>query len=160
MEELIITTYLKWQEAKRYAAKACRATKPELAQQLDDCRMFTGVEDLADLVALMFKPQGYEFMLANRFPTIATLRKFKQYNPEQYGVYIDCGVISLSEPRNVFLIGNTVADIFINQTANNTIILMHGAGANVFASGSSVTRIEKDRKSWYEVSKSANAIVL
>lgn len=160
MDNLIKSTQKQWQSAKKYAANRCRHTLPEVAKQLDSCQMFTGNENLADLVALMFTPQGREFMLANSFPNLATFRKYKPYQPERYGVFIDCGKITLNDPGKVIVIGNTTAEIYCRQTQNNTVILMHGATAKIYAGGYSVTRIEKDRKSTAEVSASNTAKIL
>lgn len=133
---------------------------PEMAERLDHCTMFTGAETLPELVALMFSPQGREFMLANQFPNLETLRQYKALNPESLGVYIDCGKITLTDPGKVFLIGDTTAEIFCRQTANNTVILMHGAKANIYASGYSVTHVEKDRDSSFTATKSNRAVIL
>lgn len=160
MEDLIKSTFKKWIEAKRYAANRCRHTMPELASKLDECQMFTGEEDLRSLIDLMFEPRGREFMLANSFPTLATLRLFKKYQPEQYNVFIDSGQIEISNPERCFLIGKTRAVVKCNELLANNIILMHGAEADVFASGFAVVHIEKDRKSNCNVSTNDNARIL
>lgn len=133
---------------------------PDMAARLDNCSMFTGHENLPELVALMFSPQGREFMLANQFPDLETLRRYKPLSPESLGVYIDCGKITLTDPGKVFLIGDTTAEIFCRQTANNTVILMHGATADIYASGYSVTHVEKDRNSSFTATKSNRAVIL
>lgn len=160
MDKLIHTTHEKWLQAKNYAAKRCRRSQPDVAVQLDNCAMFTGEENLQELTALMFTPQGREFMLANRFPTLTHFRKFKQYNPEQYGVYIDAGSITINEPGNVYLIGNTTAEIYCRKTQSHNIILMHGATAKVYASGYAVVKIETDRKSTAETFAAQSAKIL
>lgn len=147
MENLIKSTHKKWHEVKSHAANRCRRALPEVARKLDLCEIFTGEETLPQLVELIFSPQGREFMLANQFPNIATFRKFKPYEPEKLGVYIDAGSITINEPGKIFLIGKTTAEIYCRKTTANEIILMHGASAKVYASGYSVVHVESDRKS-------------
>ena len=159
MENLIKSTYKKWKAAKQYAANRCRRALPDLADQLDNCKMFTGNESLEELADLMFQPQGREFMLANQFPSLHTFRKYKIYNPEELGVYIDCGNITLTNPGRCFIIGNTRAEIFINSTDSHNVVVMHGATANVYCSGYSVTKVEADRKSHVTTSAKDHAHV-
>ncbi len=160
MDELIKSTHKKWREAKTYAAKRCKRTRPDLAAQLNNCQMFTGKENLAELASLIFEPQSREFMLANLFPNLSIFRKFKSYNPEQFGVYIDCGSITLNDPGKVFLIGNTHAEVFCRKTISNTVVMMHGAEADIYAGGYSVVTVETDRKSHAKITASQTAKVL
>lgn len=160
MEQLIKSTYKRWQEAKKYASRRCRKTLPELARQLDNCTMFTGEETLPELISLIFEPQGREFILANHFPSLNLFRKFKQFNPEQYGVFIDSGNITLNDPGKIYLVGQVNADIYCRQTQANNIILMHGAKAKIYASGYSVIKAENDRKSEIQITASPTAKVL
>lgn len=160
MEELIKATHKKWREAKKYAANRCKHALPDIAAQLINCEMFTGEETLAELVDLIFMPQGREFMLANQFPTIHTFRKFKPYKPERYGVYIDSGNITINDPGKVFLVGNTHAEIFCRQTIANNIVMMHGAEAEIYAGGYSVVKVESDRKSNAKINASQFAKIL
>ena len=131
----------------------------ELAQKLADCTMFKGTEDLEQLIRLMFTPQGIEFLTQYNFPDLATFRKFKKYHPERYGVYIDCGEISLSEARRVFLVGNSSATLNYRETAGNRVYLMHGARASIVASGYAVIKIEHDAKSSVSYITNDKAIV-
>ena len=95
----------------------------------------------------MFSARGAEFLTTFGFPNIETFRKFKKYNPEQFGVFIDKGEIALKDNHRVFLVGDTTATLNYSQTAANRLILMHGAKATVIASGFSVVNIEKDKTS-------------
>lgn len=160
MEDLIKSTYKKWIEAKKYAARRCRHTFPNVAKQLDECTMFTGNETLPELVEKIFSPQGREFMLANLFPTLTIFRKFKKYNPEQYKVYIDCGLIQIDNPGSCMLVGNTEANIRCTETVKNNIILMHGAKADVFGYNYAVIHVEKDHKSKCDIYTFNNARVV
>lgn len=148
MKELIKKIQKEWQKAKDEAQMICVSIgNKELAKKLADCTMFKGTEDLEQLIKLMFTPQGIEFLTRYNFPDLATFRKFKKYHPERYGVYIDCGEISLSEARRVFLVGNSSATLNYRETAGNRVYLMHGARASIVASGYAVFKIEHDAKS-------------
>lgn len=148
MKELIKNIQKEWQKAKDEAQMICTSIgNKELAQKLADCTMFKGTENLEQLIRLMFTPQGIEFLTRYNFPDLATFRKFKKYHPERYGVYIDCGEISLSEARRVFLVGNSSAMLNYRETAGNRVYLMHGARASIIASGYAVVKIENDAKS-------------
>lgn len=148
MDELIHNAHEQWKEAKDKAQHDCeRKSQYGMAQKLNACSMFTGTESLEELVNLMFTPRGIEFMTRYNFPDIETFRKYKPLHPERFGVYIDCGKISLSEERKVFLIGDTVAELKYRDMARNRVHIMCGASANVTASGYSVVRIEKDSSS-------------
>lgn len=151
----------KWKVAKDAAqAKYEKSYQHEMARKLEACKMFTGEESMEEMINLMFSPQGAEFLTENNFPDIATFRRFKKYHPEQFGVYIDAGEISLSEARRVFLVGNTTARLKYAQTQGNRLILMCGATARIEASGYCVLKIEKDDKSNVEVNISGYAKVM
>ena len=114
------------------------------AQELGQCGLFRGDETLEELIGLMFSPRGIEFMITNNFPDIGAFRRLKEHHPERFGVYIDCGKISLSEARKVFLIGDTTAELKYRETAANLVYLQHGASAQIHAAGYAVVRIESD----------------
>jgi len=56
-------------------------------------------------------------------------------------------MLDLSGVQRAFLVGNTQAEIKCDQTALYRIILMHGASAEIEASGYSVVKIERDENS-------------
>lgn len=151
-----------WEKAKHKAYRDKQeANELEYARKLSECRMFKGTETLEEVTGLMFSPQGTEFLTKFGFPDLATFRKFKKYHPERYGVYIDCGRISLSEARKVFLVGNSSATLDYRETAGSRIILMHGARAVITASGYSVVKIEHDALSnvKYEAGDHAKVLI-
>lgn len=113
-----------------------------VAEKLAACNIFKGTEDIAGIARLFTSPQGVEFCLAANFPNLATLRLFKRFNPERYGIYIDAGSITLNNPKTAVLIGKTNAIIECDTCANHTIITMHGATATILASGWAVVRTE------------------
>ena len=148
MRELIKEIQKKWAEVKLKAQRECENNaRYDMASKLSLCSMFRGDEDLEALCALMFTPQGAEFLTTYNFPDLSIFRKFKRYHPERYGIYIDSGKIAISEPKKAFLVGNTIATIKCAETAGNRIIAMCGATAIITASGYSVVKIEKDTKS-------------
>lgn len=150
-----------WKAAKDAAQTRCETSHQyEMARKLGACQMFTGEESMEEMIKLMFSPQGAEFLTTYNFPNLATFRKFKKYHPERFGVYIDCGEISLSDAKNVFLVGNTTARLKYAQTQGNRLILMCGASAHIEASGFSILKIESDEVSKVEIKVSDHAKVI
>lgn len=151
----------KWQEAK---AKAVRMQEGkgnfELAGKLNACQMFKGDESIEDLAALMFSPQGVEFLTRYKFPDLAVFRKFKRFSPAKLGVYIDAGQITLENPEKAFLVGNTVAVLKYDELKSKRLVMMHGAKATVEASGWAVVKIDTDGTCNIDVKKTDHAKVL
>ena len=144
----IVEAQKKWRRAKVLASASCiRQGKRDVAEKLNVCNMFKGTESMEEMISLMFSAQGSEFLTTYGFPDIETFRMFKKYHPERFGVYIDCGKINLSGVQRAFLVGNTQAEIKCDQTALYRIILMHGASAEIEASGYAVVKIERDENS-------------
>lgn len=105
------------------------------AQVIGQCGALRGTESLEEICALLKSPQGVEYCLGHHFPNMATLRLFKPYKPEQYGVYIDAGNITLTNPKSVVLAGRTTASIICDSLDDkHDIVVMHGAKAVVNAS--------------------------
>jgi hypothetical protein len=123
------------------------------------CDTFEG-RTLDKLIEQLFTPQGLEFVMKNAYPDLDTFRKFKKYDTEKLGVYIDCGDITLTDPERVFLIGDTRATLNFTQTRAYKVRLMFGAKATVNASGYSVVNVAKDRMSRIEVNASDDAQIL
>ena len=128
-------------------------------EDMGACDTFEG-RTLDNLIEQLFTPQGLEFVMRNAYPDLDTFRKFKKYDTEKRGVYIDCGDITLTNPERVFLIGDTRATINLTQTRAYKVRLMFGAKATVNASGYSVVSVGKDRMSRVEVNTSDNALIL
>lgn len=150
-----------WKVAKDKAqAQAEQSHDSVLAHRLGACRMFTGEEDLEALIALMFTPQGTEFLTTYGFPDINTFRSFLPYHPERFGVYIDCGEVELEDADKVFLVGNTQARLRYTAAQSNRIVVMCGAIAEVDASGYSVVKIDADNVSQVDAIKTGHARVL
>lgn len=150
-----------WLEAKAKAARLQEGKGNfDLAAKLNACQMFKGDESIEDLAALMFSPQGVEFLTRYKFPDLAVFRKFKRFSPEKLGVYIDAGQITLKNPEKAFLVGNTVAVLQYDELKAKRLVMMHGAKATVEASGWAVVRIDTDGTCNVDVKKADHAKVL
>lgn len=106
----------------------------EQAKQLGCCDLFKGTEDLDGIVRLFTSPQGIEFCMNNHFPNTATLRLFKPYGVERFGIYIDAGDVVLTNPRRAVLIGRTAATVNCDTNERHEVVVLHGAKALVSAS--------------------------
>lgn len=127
---------------------------------LGACGAFSEAKTVKEIVDELFTPQGIEFCLKLRFPTLDVFRQFDKEEVKQYGVYIDCGDIELSDPQRAFLVGNTKATIKCAKLQNNSIYLMHGASVSVIASGFAIVRVEGDKKSHISYIQNDHAKVL
>lgn len=161
MKDLIKQTQEAWRAAKSAAQRRCvEQGDSEMAEKLSACQMFSGNENLEEMISLMFSPRGAEFLTTYGFPSIDVFRQYKPFNPERFGVYIDCGEITLTEPRRAFLVGNTTAVLNYRETASNRVVLMHGAKATVIGDGFSVVHIEADESSQVSIIKQGDSVVL
>lgn len=161
MEDLIKKTQEAWRAAKSAAQRRCvEQGDSEMAEKLSACQMFSGSESLEEMISLMFSPRGAEFLTTYGFPSLDVFRQYKPFNPERFGVYIDSGEITLTEPRRAFLVGNTTAVLNYRETASNRVVLMHGAKATVIGDGFSVVHIEADESSQVSIIKQGDSVVL
>lgn len=161
METLIKQIHADWRNAKARAEQRCRrAGQHDVAAKLAACDLFTGTETLPEIIDLIFSPQGREFMTAFGFPDIKTFRRFIPYHPERYGVFIDAREIAVADAKRVCVIGNTSARITCAKTQKTTVVMMHGAHADITAAGYSVVNIEHDAKSHADVHRYDHAIVM
>lgn len=161
MERLIKSVHADWLKAKSRAQQRCeRAGHHKMAAKLAACDMFTGSETLPELIDKIFAPQGVEFMTTFGFPDINTFRRFIPYHPEQYGVFIDAREIALTDAKRVYVIGNTFARLNYAKTQGNTVVMMHGASADITANGYSVVKVERDKFSRADVTIHEHAIIM
>lgn len=142
MSKLIRQIHTQWKSVKKRAEQKCeKRSLFNMAEKYRACSMFKGTEDIEQIVKLFLSPQGIEFCQDNNFPDIQTLRQFKRYDVERFGVYIDAGRISLNNVRRVMLIGDTEATITCDNQRRYEVIMMHGAKAEITASGWAVVFI-------------------
>lgn len=134
--QLINEIHALWEAAKQQAQTECeRRSLSNMAEKYRACRMFKGSEDLEQLIALFTSPQGMEFCQSRHFPDLNTLRRFKPYNVERFGVYIDAGKIDLHNEPKAVLVGNTSATLSYDNRGGHEVFIMHGAQATITASG-------------------------
>lgn len=143
---MINNLHAQWEQAKAHLAQRCRTCGDiNMADQLEKCRMFKGSEGVEELIRLFLSPQGKEFCLCSKFPTLAAFRLFKPYNPERFGIYIDAGEITLRNPETAVLIGHTCARlIYTEDKPLHKVTLLRGATAHVTAGGWSVVGISAE----------------
>lgn len=104
------------------------------ASVLGACMDLSGVNDWKRFVTLFFSPMGREFCAAHNFPDMEQFRKMGD-EARNHGIYIDAGSVEITNQCQVGLIGDTTADLIINDnTKVHIIILMHGAKARIKAS--------------------------
>lgn len=160
METLIKQIYSEWRAANADAQRQCEQRGDfDMARKLAACRFLTGNETMPELIDKLFSPQGREFMTRFGFPKLETFRRFIPFHPEQYGVFIDAQKIARIDDSRVCLIGNTSAWLKYRETQGNTVILMHGATADIDASGFAVVKVERDAVSNVDVHIVDRAIV-
>lgn len=161
MSKLISQIYKEWQSVKKQAQQDCENRALfNMAEQYRACCVFKGTEDIEQTVRLFTSPQGVEFCQKYNFPNIETLRKFKQYDIERLGVFIDAGRITISNARKVMIAGNTEATIICDNRWRYEIVLMHGAKAIITASGWAVVSISNKNECEVHVNTTDRASIL
>lgn len=161
-QSLIKSIYVQWKLAKGQAQRECENRALfNLAEKYRECSMFKGNETLEQIISLYKSPRGLEFCMGYHFPSIETLRLFKNGHPERFGVYIDAGEVILNNPvQKILLIGNTTGKITCTETRRYEIALLHGASATFNADGWSVVAIEAETGCGIIKNSQGNAIIL
>ncbi|MCF0187950.1 MAG: hypothetical protein HUK04_00430 [Bacteroidaceae bacterium] len=161
MKELLKPIREQWLMVKRIAQQECEArNKHQMAQRYHDCAMFEGNETVQQLAEKLTSPQGLEFCVKKNFPNLATFRLFKGYKPERFGVYIDAGQVTISNPGKVLLVGKTYATVNCDSTERHEIATMHGATASIHASKWTVVHTTPGRGTTITKRATDNAIIL
>lgn len=125
------------------------------------CKTFVGGTRIEQLVKELFTPQGVEFVMKTGFPGLREFRQMqKVYNLAKYGIYLDCEEITLEEKRDVFIIGETKAILKYNELAKSHVCVIHGAKAEIRASGYAVVKVESDRRSKVNCIISERGVIL
>lgn len=134
------------------------------ARLLGACDLLTGGETTLDeLVRLFLTPQGMEFCLRNRFPSLPTFRQLKAAGADltQYGIYVDEGNVRMRNPdRHIVLIGRTTATVSCDECQRYQVTLMHGAKGVVNAMRWAVVAVDGETRSGLMCNVSDNAIIL
>lgn len=119
------------------------------------------VSDWRSLAWLFFSPQGREFCEEKNFPSLSMFQRMKQYNVEQFGVFVDLGRVCLSNDKDIALIGDTCGELkFDENKVVHKVILMHGAKAHIKASNYAVLLIVNVGGCEVTIDKDKTVIVL
>lgn len=111
------------------------------AKTIGSCNKIRMVTSYESLVRLFFSPQGREFCETHNYPSLDQFREIRE-EVHPYNVYVDSGDITTSNIHKIALVGNTHATINAQGVEDvYTIILMHGATANVKATNYAVIHI-------------------
>lgn len=116
--------------------------------RLGACDLKFNVNSFESAISIMFTPQGREFCIKTRFPTLEFLREHKEELNTIPGVFIDCGNITIqsldSKCPYMFISGLTKASIHISKPTNlYKIIVAHNAYLELFAEEFAVATITK-----------------
>lgn len=130
------------------------------AKLLGCCEKFKGTEDLQGIIRLFTSPQGIEFCMKNHFPNISTLRLFKAYNVEKYGIYIDAGNTTLVNPRRAIVIGRTTLNLTCDTLERHELVLLRGARAVINASKWAVVFVRSEHGCSCIKNTTDNALIL
>jgi hypothetical protein len=111
------------------------------AKRLKSCALMKGTENANELMELFFTPQGTEFCAKFNTPSLEAFRRFRGLDATRGGFYIDTPVKAKNLPRVALIGSKTVAELEFTETEGFTVVLMHGAKANITASGYAVVFI-------------------
>lgn len=90
------------------------------------------------LAWLLFSPQGREFCLNNKFPSLQMFREIKDHM-KPYRVYVEENAVYCNQ--DVAIIGGGATLVF-DKMRNFKVILMHGAIVNIEVSNHAVVLVE------------------
>jgi len=148
MEQTIIQSiYAQWKAAKAEAQRQCEERSlTNVSEAYRRCAMFKGNESVEQLAELYKTTQGVEFCAKYHFPNIHTIRLFKRENIERFGIYLDAGNITLTEPQGkVLLVGHTTAVVNCAQLRRYEVVCLHGAKAVINASKWAVVKTTAEK---------------
>lgn len=110
----------------------------EQARRHGVCSKLKGTETTAELMNLIFTPQGVEFCLKHQFPSLDVFRAYKGCQAIDNGIYIDTDLNGHNMDR-VLLVGDSNATLTYDDASKpHYVTLMHGAKAHIVASGYAV----------------------
>lgn len=113
------------------------------AKMLGACGKLDRVSGWRELSDLFFSPQGQEFCENHLFPDIQEWEEIKKnVKASRFGIFINAGDVMTIGKENIALIGETNAKCYFSTPQKpHTVVLMHGASAQVTASNYAVVRI-------------------
>lgn len=111
------------------------------AYALGACDKLSKVTDYRSLITAFFSPQGQEFCQKHNYPSIDVWRSIQQ-DLRPFNIYLDQGEVRIRGEKQICLIGGTTAHIEVSGVRHvHTVILMHGANADISASNYAVLKV-------------------
>lgn len=124
------------------------------------CGKLSGVHDWKGLCRLFFSPQGVEFCEYRNFPSLELFRSIKS-RVARYGFQVDAGEIVRENDGCIALVGDTQAKLtFSDPTWVHKVVLMHGAKAEITATGYAVVRLINIGNCEVKINKQEHAVIL
>ena len=113
------------------------------ARRLGACAESDKATSWKSLAYLFFSPQGREFCEEHHFPHMRTWHEIRN-EARQHDIYVDAGVFTAHNPKNIGLIGNTRATLtFTGADYTHKVILQHNARARIVLSDYAVVLVVK-----------------
>lgn len=161
-KSIIENLHSQWRATKAKAEIECESRQlGNLAQAYRECQMFKGSEDFNAICDLYKSTRGLEFCIRYHFPSLSALRLFKSEDTVSKGIYIDAGKVEIHDPtQKILLIGNTQATVYCSETRRYEIAVLHGAEADIHASGWSFVSVQQEQGTSVLNFKSDNAIII
>ena len=111
---------------------------------LGACSRSGKASDWSTLAWMLFTPQGREFCEEKQFPSLRMWREIKESIIGKHPINIDAGEIKVNNPKNIAVIGDTVANLTYSGTDTvYKLIVMHGGKARVRAVNYAVVLVVK-----------------
>ncbi len=108
------------------------------------CSKSGKASDWSTLAWMLFTPQGREFCEEKLFPSLRMWREIKDSIVGKHPINIDAGEIRVNNPKNIAVIGDTVANLTYSGTDTvYKLIVMHGGKARVRATNYAVLLVVK-----------------
>lgn len=124
------------------------------------CGKLSGIRDWKGLCRLFFSPQGVEFCECRNFPSLELFRSIKS-RVERYGFRVDAGKMVSENDECIALVGNTDAKLtFSDPTRVHKVVLMHGAKAEITATGYAVVRLIEIGNCEVKINRKEHAVIL
>ncbi len=118
--------------------------KQAYAHNRNKCGMIEKSFGIKDWVDLVFG-EAQLFCLRHKFPSLTMWADLdKEFDISRYDIYVNKGEITLNPDKDVIIIGDTEATLICDKLRVYRIALMHGATANIKASGRAVVVMRRE----------------
>lgn len=105
------------------------------AEALGACGMTKTIRDLRTAAATIFKPQGIEFCAKKDYPKASQINEYLRDRIKEYGVFVDCGNITIKGRKRLCFIGKCRAKVKAEGCNDlHTILALDGAEVEIEAS--------------------------